>query len=306
MRQSDTPPAAEPIPIARLPDRPPLAPHAPLYRALTGQPASGFALIALEGRRFVLARHAPFASASERASRAWSSRARICASSRMAIVSPALTLSPSRTRTSRMRPVVLEATAESSPSIRPLTTTMLFGIRGAAKKISRLEAPPQSGPRQQRSSGLGVVGRGLLRLFVGCLLSLFVRCFLFLFPLGRLGAVRCGWIRAVGYVGFAASVAAGLAASAGAGFAPGGSVCLFCSACSGALSSVGVVIAYRPFPCRRHRSMLRSESPGDTKVKSPRCDPQCVPPVRVSSLVPAKSPSTEDRAARKQEPVPPR
>src|SRR5207253_7220620 len=44
-----------------------------------------------------------------------------------------LTLSPSRKRISAIRPLVFDATAESSPSIRPLKATRLSGIPGVAK-----------------------------------------------------------------------------------------------------------------------------------------------------------------------------
>ena len=61
-------------------------------------------------------------------------RARTCASSSTAITWPAETVSPSRTVTSRIFPVTFGATAESSPSIRPLSATMLSGKLGLAKK----------------------------------------------------------------------------------------------------------------------------------------------------------------------------
>ena len=47
------------------------------------------------------------------------------------MTSPWSTWSPSRKRTSRIRPLVLLAIAESSPSMRPLSTTTLSGMSGA-------------------------------------------------------------------------------------------------------------------------------------------------------------------------------
>src|SRR5262249_36502316 len=55
--------------------------------------------------------------------------------------SPALTLSPSRTRTSRMRPAILAATAESSPSTRPVSSTTLDGVDGPAKNSRQATSP---------------------------------------------------------------------------------------------------------------------------------------------------------------------
>src|ERR1700722_1522917 len=71
---------------------------------------------------------------------AWSSFARTCASSRRAIIWPAVTVSPSRTVISRIFPFVFGATAESSPSMRPLSATMLAGRFGVAKKIFQIKA----------------------------------------------------------------------------------------------------------------------------------------------------------------------
>src|SRR6266851_5895999 len=48
--------------------------------------------------------------------------------------------SPSRTRISRMRPATLAATAESSPSTRPVSSTTLDGVDGA--KNSRQTTTP--------------------------------------------------------------------------------------------------------------------------------------------------------------------
>src|SRR5579883_2352453 len=54
---------------------------------------------------------------------------------------PAVTESPSRTVTSRTLPLVLGATAESSPSIRPLRATMLGGRLGEAKNNFQINNP---------------------------------------------------------------------------------------------------------------------------------------------------------------------
>src|SRR5258706_120465 len=58
---------------------------------------------------------------------ACSSRARICSSLKIAMMSPAFTASPSRNLISRMRPLVFGEIAESSPSTRPLRATILSG-----------------------------------------------------------------------------------------------------------------------------------------------------------------------------------
>ncbi len=137
----------------------------------------------------------------------------------MAIVSPAFTVSPSRTRTSRMRPVVLEATAESSPSIRPLTTTMLFGIGGAAKKIFQI----------RNAAAIRTTPATIIRIRRRRVAA----CFVF-------SSAACLAFSSAAFLSLSAG--SGLALSAAAGFAPGGSVCFFCSACSVALSAVGVVI----------------------------------------------------------------
>src|SRR5262245_12209319 len=57
------------------------------------------------------------------------------------MVSPALTLSPSRNRISRIRPLVLGEMAESSPSIRPLNTTMLSGTLVLANVTRQITIP---------------------------------------------------------------------------------------------------------------------------------------------------------------------
>src|SRR5260221_10737822 len=49
--------------------------------------------------------------------------------------------SPSRTRISRMRPATLAATAESSPSTRPVSSTMLDGVDGPAKNSRQTTRP---------------------------------------------------------------------------------------------------------------------------------------------------------------------
>src|SRR5215471_13848154 len=54
---------------------------------------------------------------------------------------PASTRSPSRTVISRIRPLVLAATAESSPSIRPLTAITPGGSTGPAKKTRQTTTP---------------------------------------------------------------------------------------------------------------------------------------------------------------------
>src|ERR1700693_4436734 len=79
-----------------------------------------------------------FACAFRSAARAESSRARTCASSSRAMTWPAVTVSPSRTVTSRIFPLVFGATAESSPSMRPLSAMMLAGRLGVEKNIFQI------------------------------------------------------------------------------------------------------------------------------------------------------------------------
>src|SRR5581483_4510697 len=59
-----------------------------------------------------------------------------------AITSPALTMSPSRTRISRMRPETFAAMVESSPSMRPLSTMMLCGTGGWRIRNHHSRNPP--------------------------------------------------------------------------------------------------------------------------------------------------------------------
>src|ERR1700674_5764051 len=91
-----------------------------------------------------------FACASRSAARAESSRARTCASSSRAMTWPAHTVSPSRTVTSRIFPLVFGATAESSPSMRPLTAMMLAGRLGVAKNIFQIKSAMMTTPAMSK------------------------------------------------------------------------------------------------------------------------------------------------------------
>src|SRR5579863_3340053 len=57
---------------------------------------------------------------------------------------------PSRTVTSRIFPLVFGATAESSPSTRPLNATMLSGSLGVAKNVSHTTAATTTMPKKMR------------------------------------------------------------------------------------------------------------------------------------------------------------
>src|SRR5215470_9651120 len=57
------------------------------------------------------------------------------------MTSPAFTTSPSRTVISRIRPEVLDAMAESSPSIRPLTAITPGGRAGGASRNHQAATP---------------------------------------------------------------------------------------------------------------------------------------------------------------------
>src|SRR5579864_1580874 len=91
-----------------------------------------------------------FACAFRSAARAESSRARTCASSRRATTCPAVTVSPSRTVTSRIFPLVFGDTAESSPSMRPLSAMMLAGRLGVAKNIFQMTSAAKMTPAMRK------------------------------------------------------------------------------------------------------------------------------------------------------------
>src|SRR5215471_8405977 len=71
---------------------------------------------------------------------------------------PACTWSPSRTVISRIRPEVLAPTAESSPSIRPLTAMTPAGVPGAAKNAFHMP----NAPRPMSTSAAAIITRGRL------------------------------------------------------------------------------------------------------------------------------------------------
>src|SRR5580700_3836466 len=109
-------------------------------------------------------------------------------------MSPALTVSPSRTRISMIRPAVFGETAESSPSMRPLTVTMLSGTFGFAKyplqmkKAATPSATTISGNTFRRGRGeagraaggaVGLVGAAVVFGAVSCSVIFLRYVFLF-------------------------------------------------------------------------------------------------------------------------------
>src|SRR5262249_7624575 len=80
------------------------------------------------------------------------------------MTSPAFTASPSLNRTSRIRPVVLGATAESSPSIRPLNKTRLSGTGGEEKNAFQM---PKAAPASASNTMSTTITRRARRGFGG-------------------------------------------------------------------------------------------------------------------------------------------
>ena len=101
---------------------------------------------------------------------------------------------------------------------------MLFGIRGAAKKIFQIRSAATI-----RTTPATII-RIRRRLVAACFIFSSAAFFSLSAESGLALSTAAGFALSA-TVGFAVSVTTGLALSAGAGFALGGSVCFFCSAC---------------------------------------------------------------------------